>query len=118
MEERRIGQRCRTYLGGQVVFNGRASTADCLLRNLSSEGAKLVFGDGAAIPVEFEITIRSRAETRRARLVWRNETQAGIQFLRSESETVVSLEAVRQIRKLEIEREALARRVAQLCEPG
>lgn len=118
VEERRKTQRGRTYLGGRIVFNARASTIDCLVRNISSEGAKISFAEGVAIPGEFEVTIHRKAETRRARIVWRNETQAGIVFLRSASEKFVSLEAARRIRKLEAEREALTQRVAQLSEPA
>lgn len=118
MEDRRKSQRGQTYLGGQIVFNGRASTLDCLIRNFSSEGAKISFGDGVALPLEIEVTIHRRAETRRARIVWRNETQAGIQFIRSASENFVSLDAARQIRKLEAERDALTRRVAELSQPS
>lgn len=116
MEDRRKNQRGPTYLAAQIVFNGRASTTDCLVRNLSSQGAKIAFGDGVAIPGEFEITIHRRAETRRVRIVWRNETQAGIHFLHSASKTFVSLEAARRIHKLEADKEALTQRVAQLSE--
>lgn len=101
MEDRRKGQRGPTYLAAQIAFNGRASTIDCLVKNLSSQGAKIAFGDGVAIPVEFDVTIRRRAETRRARIMWRNETQAGIHFLRPVKETSAG-------------RDDLARRVTQL----
>jgi hypothetical protein len=118
MEERRNSQRGRTFLGAQIVFNNRCSSVDCLVRNLSGDGAKLAFADGAAIPAEFEITIQRTAETRRARSVWRNETEAGILFLGSAAGKFVSLEAARRIKKLEVERDALTRRVVQLSEPA
>jgi hypothetical protein len=85
---------------------------------LSSDGAKLEFADGVAIPAEFEITIHRASESRRARSVWRNETKAGILFLRSADGKFVSLEAARRIKKLEVERDVLTRRVAQLSEPA
>lgn len=101
MEDRRKSQRGPTYLAAQIVFNGRASTIDCLVKNLSSQGAKIAFGDGVAIPAEFDVTIPRRAETRRARIVWRNETQAGIHFPRPAKE-------------ISVDRDDLTRRVAQL----
>lgn len=118
MEERRKSRRGRTFLGAQIVFNNRRSSLDCLVRNLSGDGAKIAFADGVAIPSDFELTIHQTTETRRARSVWRNETEAGVLFLGAASEKFVSLEAARRIKKLETERDALSRRVAQLDEPA
>jgi hypothetical protein len=90
---------------------------ECLVRNMSRDGAKLVFGGTAEIPAEFDIMIRKRGESRRARIVWRLETEAGVTFAASGERKVVSIEAARRIRELEADREALRKRVAQLSEP-
>jgi hypothetical protein len=118
MIERRKIPRTRTYLGGLVVFNERFSSMERLVRNMSHHGARLVFGGPAEIPAEFDIMIRKRGESRRAQVVWRQETEAGVSFERPEERRVVSIEAARRIRALEVEREALQKRVAQLSEPG
>jgi DNA modification methylase len=117
MQERRRIPRTRTYLGGLVAFNERCSTMECLVRNMSPDGAKLVFGGTVEIPAEFDIMIRKRGESRRARIVWRQETEAGVTFPAPEGRKVVSIESARRIRELEAEREALRKRVAQLSEP-
>jgi PilZ domain len=117
MLDRRKVHRGRCYLGGQVVFNNRFSTMDCLVRNFSEAGAKIVFTNPATIPGEFDLSIRQR-NSRRAHIVWRSETEAGVAFLPSRSSSVVSIEAALKIRKLEAERDALVRRVAQLSEPA
>ena len=118
MQERRKLNRGRTYLGGRIVFNNRSSTLDCLVRNLSQDGAKIVFADGVAVPAEFDVMIHKRDESRRARVIWRDATQAGVVFLHATLDNVVSIEAALKLRKLDAEREALARRVAQLIEPA
>ncbi len=118
MQERREVHRDRTYLGGQVAFNDRRSTMDCLVRNFSGRGAKIVFADTATIPGELDVMIPKKGESRRARVVWREDNEAGVVFLPSERGTVVSIETAGRIRKLETERVALARRVAQLSEPA
>ena len=117
MEERRKNFRGRTYLSGQIAFNNRCSTADCLVRNLTDEGAKIVFAAPATIPAEFDFTIHQKGDSRRTRIVWRREMEAGVAFLPTASNSVVSIEAARKIRGLEAERETLARRIAQLSEP-
>jgi PilZ domain len=118
MLDRRKFHRDRTYLGGRIAFNNRCSTFDCLVRNLSQDGARIVFSNTAIVPSVFDVTIHRKGESRRARVVWRDETQAGILFLHADDEKIVSIETVQRIRKLEAERSALARRVAQLSEPA
>ena len=118
MQERRLIQRSRTYLGGQIVFYRRRCTIDCVVRNMSQNGAKIVFSSTAGVPGEFDVAIRHKGESRRARIVWRNETEAGIEFAGLESNAVVSIESARRIRKLEADKEALSRRVARLSEPA
>lgn len=117
MKERRKAHRGRTYLSGRVAFNKRGSTADCLVRNLSAGGAKIVFCGSATIPSEFDFTIHQKGDSRRTRIVWRREMEAGVMFLPSDAGSVVSIETARKIRRLEADREALARRVARLSEP-
>jgi hypothetical protein len=76
------------------------------------------FSSTAGVPGEFDVAIRHKGESRRARIVWRNETEAGIESAGLESNAVVSIESARRIRKLEADKEALSRRVAQLSEPA
>ena len=118
MQERRIVHRDRTYLGGQVAYNNRCSTMDCLVRNMSQNGAKIGFSNTALIPSEFDVLIPQKGESRRARIVWRGDKQAGVAFLQSEKSAVISIESARRIKKLQAERDTLARRVAQLSEPA
>jgi hypothetical protein len=89
LEERRKHQRGRTYLNGAIAFNKRWSTLDCLVRNLSRDGAKIIFADAAAAPAEFDIMIRRNGESRRARIVWRQESQAGILFVPPREEIAI-----------------------------
>jgi PilZ domain-containing protein len=118
MEERRKVQRSRTYLGGRIAFNRRFSTLDCLVRNLSQDGAMIAFSDAVAVPGEFDVLIPWKGESRRARVIWSNETRAGVAFVDAIDDNVVSIETALRFNKLQAEREALARRVAQLSEPA
>jgi hypothetical protein len=113
--ERRAVARARTYLGGQVAFNVRFSTMDCLVRNLSAAGAKLDFNGAATIPDEVDLTITNREETRRARIVWRRGDEAGVAFRQpAPGSDVVPLTVARRVPDCEAEKTPLQRRVAQL----
>src|ERR1700733_2194392 len=118
MQDRRAEHRGRTYLGSTAAFNNRCSTIDCLVRNMSQNGAKLVFTHPVAIPGEFDLMIPRKGDSRRAKIIWRQEFEAGVVFLDANKGTVVSIETARRMRKLEAERDALERRVAALSEPA
>lgn len=118
VEERRKTIRARTYLGGRITFDKPSSIDDCLVRNLSQDGAKIVFSGSTMTPNEFDLTIPEKGGVRRARIVWRRAMEAGVTFLSSDTGSVVSRETARRIRRLEAERATLARRVAQLSEPA
>ena len=117
MQERRSFPRGRTYLGGQVAFNDRCSVMDCIVRNMSQNGAKVAIESTAAVPREFDLMVQHKGESRRARIVWRNENEIGIAFCDNNAGKIISIEPARRIKKLELERDTLIRRVAQLSEP-
>ncbi|MCB1540163.1 MAG: PilZ domain-containing protein [Rhodoblastus sp.] len=116
ISDRRKEQRRRTYLGAQVVFNRRQSVVDCLIRNLSDGGARLVFAHSAMIPGAFELVIDRGGESRQVEIRWRTRLSAGVSFTSANRAAFVSLQATRRIRQLEGERAALKARVAELSE--
>jgi hypothetical protein len=118
MQDRRAFQRTRTYLGAQVVFNNRFSTVDCLVRNLSGDGAKLTFAGTALIPRTIDVLIRNDGESRHAKIIWRTESAAGVEFVQAGRDKVVSLEAARKIKRLEADVATLAQRVAEMVDPA
>jgi PilZ domain len=114
MRERREFKRGRTYLGGRLAFNNQYCSIDCLVRNMSRNGAKLVFEGTVLLPGEFDLTLPQKGESRRARVVWRQQDEAGITFLHSGGQDVVPIGMARRIRKLEADRAALTARIAEL----
>jgi hypothetical protein len=121
MQERRKTTRSRTYLGGVVAFNKRSSTMDCVVRNFSPEGARIVFDAAVTLPDEFDLEIRQKERAFRARLAWRGETEAGVAFLDAVAQPVerpqgapIPLDWARKLRNCESQKAALQRRVAEL----
>jgi hypothetical protein len=80
MEERRTGRRDRTFLKGSIAFNNRNSTADCLIRNCSDQGAKIAFAEPFSLPAEIELSIPIKGQERRSRIVWRHGSEMGVRF--------------------------------------
>lgn len=95
MLERRQMQRGRTFLGGSITFGYQGFTIDCLVKDMSPHGARVIFSDAIPVPSEVDLFIERHGKTRRARFVWRRDQEAGIVFLEREMKSrVVSLEEV------------------------
>jgi len=114
--ERRRSPRQRTLLGGVVAFNGRRSTLDCTIRNLSDHGALMILSDAVALPEAFDIEIPSRQRQYPARLKWRNGNRIGIAF--ADPADVVPLDLMRQLKACETANARLKTRIRQLTEAG
>ena len=113
MIERRSHPRLRAYIGAQIVFNQRRSVLDCLVRNISGEGARIEFTNTALMPEAFDLVMPSREQTRRVRVRWRSQDVAGVTFDGLEAASVLSDDG-RRVRALEEEVARLRRRNAEL----
>lgn len=118
MQDRRGSVRRRTYLCGRIAFNNRCSAMDCIVRNLSHNGAMLEFAETMLPPGEFDFCIVGKGENRRGRLIWREGPRIGVATERTGFHPVSSLETERLIRKLKADRTALARRLGDGREPA
>lgn len=79
-EERRTAPRHRVLKGATLSFNQGYGAFECLVRNLSANGARLSFGDASAVPPAFALTIKGESGRRAARVRWRSRTDLGVSF--------------------------------------
>lgn len=116
--ERRRAARSRTLIGGKVIFNQRQSTLDCMVRNLSEDGALLVFPGSVALPDLFELHLPVKRESRMVRTRWRDSERIGVAFAAAakQDEQPVQLDLVRRLRRLEQENATLKARIVELTE--
>jgi hypothetical protein len=77
---RRAEPRARTLKRGLIVFRDGYSVFDCTVRNLSSHGAKLLFGEAVGVPNHFNLAIRPNHGRRPCTVRWRNEKALGVSF--------------------------------------
>lgn len=118
MSENRKEVRQRTFLKGRIVFNKGASSMDCLVRDMSTCGARLSLSETSTLPDAFELYIPQKDKTYRSSLVWRHEDGVGITFqdeaVPAPAPTPVDdassiLALVRRVSELEAENAALRR---------
>jgi hypothetical protein len=80
MRDRRIATRQRSFLQGRITFNKGRSSVDCLIRDISETGAKLVFSDSVVIPDVVDLYIPNKDETHRVRVQRRIGDEVGVAF--------------------------------------
>jgi hypothetical protein len=79
MLERRRFARTKVYKGAKVILAGRSSV-DCIVRNVSAQGACLDHLSVADLPAEFELSFDTGYTLRKCRVVWQNLTKVGVSF--------------------------------------
>jgi hypothetical protein len=123
MDDRRTMPRHRTFLQGRVFYNNRRQSADCIIRELTDDGARLSFTDPVALPHVFELHIPNRDQTLRVETVWNHGTDVGVSFAKMDAHASATLApAVNpsemtladRVEKLEKELGALRRRLSEL----
>ena len=120
MNNRRVSVRHRSFLQGRIYFNNRRSSVDCLVRDISEEGAKLEFSAAITIPEVVELYIPNRDETFRVRIQRRVGEEVGVAFEPEElaspplAPSVPPADLAGRVRRQESEVAALQRKVAEL----
>jgi hypothetical protein len=117
MLERRKEQRWPAYLGGRIVSERRESTADCLIRNTSASGARLVLHQAALLPAQFSLQIPTRQAELRVRICWRRFDQIGVEATFEQKSDQLDLAVTREMRRLDEQTAQLKRRLAELSKP-
>lgn len=79
MDDRRADPRLRALKGARIAFNNGFSTMDCMARNISPAGAKLVLRSTVGIPDSFQLTFEDGVR-RNCTVRWRTITDLGVSF--------------------------------------
>ena len=79
--EKRVALRQRTFKTGRVVVKG-VQTMECVIRNMSLTGARIVITHGAALPDRFELFIGDEGMHREVEVMSRSPSSAGLRFLK------------------------------------
>lgn len=115
--ERRRVTRQKSFLRGMVYFNNRRSVADCLIRDISPLGARLVFSDAVSTPDALDLYIPQKEQTLRTQVIWRQGQEAGVAFPQGSESAPGSGELSDRVAKLEAEVISLKRVLKKLAEP-
>ncbi len=118
MRERRLSTRQKSFLQGRIFYNNRRASVDCLVRDVSDQGAKLVFSDTVTLPDVFELYLSNKEEVRRAKTQWRRCDEIGVTFKFDDPINMdavgVSTDLFGRVLRLESECAALRRAMKEL----
>jgi hypothetical protein len=116
MGEHRREPRQKSFLRGRIYFNNRNSTAECLVRDISTRGARIIFEDEVTIPDVVDLYIPQKDQNYRSHIVWRRGTEAGICFAIPEqaAQATEPGDLAARVEKLEHEIELLKRTLKRL----
>ena len=78
--ERRRMARQKSFLRGMIYFNNRRNAVDCLVRDISPYGARLIFSDAVTTPDVLDLYIPQKEQTLRVHVIWRNGQEVGVAF--------------------------------------
>ena len=117
IEKPQIAVRQRTFLKGTLYYDNRRASIDCVIRDMSDSGARLMFEHPATVPDTVELFIPHKQQTLQASVRRREPKEIGIEF-----SAVNSIEAgsgsddnlQQRVEMLEAEISALKRLVAKL----
>jgi hypothetical protein len=76
--ERRSTPRQRVLKGAIIHFNKGYGALECVVRNLSENGARLAFGETTAVPPAFDLKIAGSDTVRAASVRWRTPDAVGV----------------------------------------
>jgi hypothetical protein len=79
MTESRVSPRQRTFKGGSISLP--SGIIECVIRNMSSTGAKIELAAPIALPDTFKLIIKPEIITRSCKVVWRSGHRIGVQFV-------------------------------------
>ena len=116
MSERRRSTRQKSFLRGCVYFNKRRQAVDCLIRDISDVGARIIFSDTVSVPDRVDLYIPQKEQTLRAHVQWRHGDEIGLAFPESATEdtTTGSGNLAQRMARLEHEVAALRKVLRRL----
>ena len=79
MIEKRASPRHRVLKQGTISFRGGGGI-DCMVRNISSNGARLDVANPIGVPPSFTLVIAADQFMRRCHAVWSSEQRIGVAF--------------------------------------
>lgn len=115
MLERRQSARDKVIYGGVAEMGEHGGSRDCVVRNISENGARLEFGESVRLPKEpLRLTIARKGRSCLARIIWWRDNFVGVAFSPESPYELPGSDLARRLRRSEKKKRELQRRIKEL----
>jgi hypothetical protein len=117
MLDRRQSARDKVIYGGVAEIGERGASRDCVVRNISENGAHLEFSNDIRLPKNtILLTIARKGRSFLARIIWWRDNFVGVAFSSETSYELPGSDLAERLRKSEMKKRQLQRRIKELLE--
>jgi hypothetical protein len=118
MLDRRQGARDKVIYGGVAEMAEGGASRECVIRNISKDGAHLEFSNNVALPKEsVRLTIARKGRSVLAKIIWWRDNFVGVAF-HSDSYELPGSDLAERLRQSEKKKRQLQRRIRELLGEG
>ena len=116
MLDRRESPRDKVIYGGVAKLDEHGGSRDCVVRNISENGANIEFSNGVRLPKEqMLLTIARKGRSVLAKIIWWRDNFVGVAFSSEPPSAPVS-DIEERLRRSEQKKRQLQRRIKELLE--
>jgi PilZ domain len=117
MLDRRKTERHKVIYGGVAEIGEAGMAKDCVVRNISENGAKIEFGDAVGFSKsQLYLTIARKGRSFLARVIWRRDNFVGVAFNPETPAALPVSDMEERLRKSEAKKRQLQRRIDELLD--
>jgi hypothetical protein len=118
MLDRRQSARDKVIYGGVAEIGERGAPRECVVRNISENGAHLEFGSDVRLPKDtMLLTIARKGRSFLARIIWWRDNFVGVAF-HSDTYELPGSDLAERLRRSEKKKRELQRRINELIGEG
>jgi hypothetical protein len=119
MPERRQTPRDKVIYGGTAEIAENGVTRDCVVRDISKDGAHLEFSNEIRLPKDsLRLTIARKRRSFMARVIWFRDNFVGVAFNPEQSYELPGSDLAQRLRKSELKKRQLQARIKELIGEG
>jgi PilZ domain len=119
MQDRRQSARDKVIYGGVAGIGERGATRDCVVRNISEQGAGIEFSNVIKLPrQQMSLTIARKGRSFLAKIIWWRDNFVGVAFNSDTSSELPVSDLEERLRKSQQKKRQLQRRIKELIGEG
>jgi len=103
-----------------IYFDNRQRSIGCMVRDITTHGARIAFALAASTPDEIELHIPQKDLTVAAEVMWRRGREMGVSFFQTQTDLAdpIGTELAGRMARLDIEIAALKRMLRRMKSPA